>query len=134
MTYLFDFDGTLVDSMPTYASQMLRILDETGTKYPDDVIKIITPLGYIGTAKYYLELGMPLTFEEITKPRLEFEKGDEFDLGSLKLIAHYFDGTTREITPDTPGIKINIAIPIIETAITQLNFSVEVIRFLSLAP
>lgn len=67
MTYLFDFDGTLVDSMPTYASQMLRILEETGTPYSDDVIKIITPLGYIGTAKYYLELGMPLTFEEITK-------------------------------------------------------------------
>ena len=44
MTYLFDFDGTLVDSMPTYASQMLRILDETGTKYPDDVIKIINYL------------------------------------------------------------------------------------------
>ena len=67
MTYLFDFDGTLVDSMPTYASQMLRILEETGTPYPDDEIKIITPLGYIGTAKYYLELGMPLTFEEITE-------------------------------------------------------------------
>ena len=67
MTYLFDFDGTLVDSMPTYASQMLRILEETGTKYPDDVIKIITPLGYVGTAKYYLELGMPLSFEEITE-------------------------------------------------------------------
>ena len=67
MTYLFDFDGTLVDSMPTYASQMLRILEETDTPYPDDVIKIITPLGYIGTAKYYLELGMPLTFEEITE-------------------------------------------------------------------
>ena len=67
MTYLFDFDGTLVDSMPTYASQMLRILEETGTKYPDDVIKIITPLGYIGTATYYLELGMPLSFEEITE-------------------------------------------------------------------
>lgn len=67
MTYLFDFDGTLVDSMPTYASQMLRILEETGTKYPDDVIKIITPLGYIGTAKYYLELGMKLSFEEITE-------------------------------------------------------------------
>ena len=27
-TYLFDFDGTLVDSMPTYVSVMLRILDE----------------------------------------------------------------------------------------------------------
>ena len=74
MTYLFDFDGTLVDSMPTYASQMLRILDETGTKYPDDVIKIITPLGYIGTAKYYLELGMPLTFEEITERTVAMAK------------------------------------------------------------
>ena len=29
-TYLFDFDGTLVDSMPTYAALMLRILDENG--------------------------------------------------------------------------------------------------------
>ena len=27
-TYLFDFDGTLVDSMPHYASLMLRILEE----------------------------------------------------------------------------------------------------------
>ena len=27
-TYLFDFDGTLVDSMPTFASVMLRILKE----------------------------------------------------------------------------------------------------------
>ena len=55
-TYLFDFDGTLVDSMPTYGSVMLRILDECGTKYPSDVIKIITPLGYIGTAKYFREV------------------------------------------------------------------------------
>ena len=28
--YLFDFDGTLVDSMPTFVSSMLRILDENG--------------------------------------------------------------------------------------------------------
>ena len=54
-TYLFDFDGTLVDSMPTYAGMMLRILDEHGVKYPDNIIKIITPLGYIGTAKYFVE-------------------------------------------------------------------------------
>ena len=29
-TFLFDFDGTLVDSMPNYSSAMLRILDENG--------------------------------------------------------------------------------------------------------
>ena len=32
MTYLFDFDGTLVDSMPTFVSCMLRILDENDEK------------------------------------------------------------------------------------------------------
>ena len=55
MTYLFDFDGTLVDSMPTFATLMKRILDERGISYGDDLIKIITPLGYEGTAKYYRE-------------------------------------------------------------------------------
>ncbi len=68
MIYLFDFDGTLVDSMPTYASQMLRILRETDTPYPDDIIKTVTPLGYIGTANYYIDvLGMKRTFDEVVE-------------------------------------------------------------------
>ena len=54
-TYLFDLDGTLVDSMPSFVSVMLRILDENRVKYDSDIIKIITPLGYHGTAKYYVE-------------------------------------------------------------------------------
>ena len=41
--YLFDFDGTLVDSMPSYASAMLRILDDNDIKYDSDLIKVITP-------------------------------------------------------------------------------------------
>jgi len=57
-TYLFDFDGTLVDSMPTYGALMLRILDEHGVKYPPDIIKIITPLGFIGTAEYFIKMGL----------------------------------------------------------------------------
>lgn len=63
--YLFDFDGTLVDSMPTYAATMLRILDENHICYPSDVIKIITPLGYAGTAEYFIKLGMDKTKDEI---------------------------------------------------------------------
>ena len=54
-TYLFDFDGTLVDSMPSYVSVMLRILDEANVSYQSDIIKIITPLGYLGTARYFVE-------------------------------------------------------------------------------
>lgn len=42
-TYLFDFDGTLVDSMPTYVSAVLRILDEHSVSYGSDIVKILTP-------------------------------------------------------------------------------------------
>ena len=64
-TFLFDFDGTLVDSMPTYVSAMLRILDENQIAYDDDIVKRITPLGLLGTAKYYRELGVQKSLEEI---------------------------------------------------------------------
>ena len=63
--YLFDFDGTLVDSMPAYAATMLRVLDDNNVSYPEDVIKIITPLGYAGAADYFIKLGMQQTKEEI---------------------------------------------------------------------
>ena len=65
-TYLFDFDGTLVDSMPTFVGMMQRILDENNISYGDDLIRIITPLGYEGTAIYFKEkLGLKLSLEEI---------------------------------------------------------------------
>ncbi len=71
-TFLFDFDGTLVDSMPSFISVMLRILDENGIKYKDDIIKIITPLGYAGTAQYFKELGVYLSKEELLKLMNEY--------------------------------------------------------------
>ena len=67
-TYLFDFDGTLVDSMPSYVAAMLKILDENNVKYGDDIIKIITPLGYAGTAKYYVEkLGVNMPEDKLVE-------------------------------------------------------------------
>ncbi len=64
-TYLFDFDGTLVDSMPTFASTMIRILDENNIAYGEDIVKIITPLGYKGTAEYFISLGLDKPIDEI---------------------------------------------------------------------
>ena len=64
-TYLFDFDGTLVDSMPTFAAMMLRILDEHGIKYDDNIIKVITPLGYGGSAKHFIGMGIKKSEEEL---------------------------------------------------------------------
>ena len=64
--YLFDFDGTLVDSMPTYVSAMLRILDEHHISYDKSIVKTITPLGLNGTADYYLnELGLDIPKENL---------------------------------------------------------------------
>ena len=54
--YLFDFDGTLVDSMPTFCTCMLRILDENHIAYPADITKTITPLGLNGTATYFIDV------------------------------------------------------------------------------
>ncbi len=64
--YLFDFDGTLVDSMPTFVSTMLRILDENHVSYSKDITKTITPLGLNGTAEYYINtLGLQMAKNQL---------------------------------------------------------------------
>ncbi len=65
--YLFDFDGTLVDSMPTFVSVMLRILDEYGIAHDENTVRIITPLGYHGTAEYFRTLGVDASAEELVQ-------------------------------------------------------------------
>jgi HAD superfamily hydrolase (TIGR01509 family) len=71
--YLFDFDGTLVDSMPTFISVMLRILDECNISYEKDIIKTITPLGLSGTAEYYInQLGVKMSKEQLMSVMKEY--------------------------------------------------------------
>lgn len=71
--FLFDFDGTLVDSMPTYVSAMLRILDENSIPYDNGIVKIITPLGLNGTAEYYInQLGLNLPKAQLTALMKEY--------------------------------------------------------------
>ena len=65
--YLFDLDGTLVDSMPIYGATMVRFLDENYIQYGEDIREIVTPLGYRGTAEYFKTLGVTMSIEEIVK-------------------------------------------------------------------
>jgi len=74
MTYIFDFDGTLVDSMKVFADSMVQVFDENNLSYPEDVVKIITPLGYKGTAEYALSLGLDMTVEQFIEQVLESNK------------------------------------------------------------
>jgi len=64
--YVFDLDGTLVDSMPYFTKGILSIPDEEGIAYGDDLIKILTPLGYTKGAEYYVNvLGIRDSVENI---------------------------------------------------------------------
>ena len=63
---VFDFDGTLVDSMPTWGGKMLRILKEEGASFPDNIVEIITPLGDAGAAHYFRDvLGVKSSTENL---------------------------------------------------------------------
>ncbi|MBE6662797.1 MAG: HAD family phosphatase [Ruminococcaceae bacterium] len=65
LAYIFDFDGTLVDSMPYVAMGVKRFLDNRGVKYPKNIMEIVTPLGYPASAAYYNEhFGLSVTGEE----------------------------------------------------------------------
>ena len=63
--YIFDYDGTLVDCMPVWEIFILSRLDELKIDYPDDIIKIVSPLGTRGAAKYLIDLGVNATVDEL---------------------------------------------------------------------
>ncbi len=67
MAYLFDFDGVLVDSMPTWAGVYIDLLKEYEIPFPKDIVKRITPLGNAGAADFCIDLGLPMTRDDIAE-------------------------------------------------------------------
>ncbi len=64
--YIFDFDGTLGNSMPSFVEAWMDLLKEYNIENASEIIKIITPLGYIGAAKYFIEtFKMPYEVDEL---------------------------------------------------------------------
>lgn len=72
--YLFDFDGTLVDSMPTFGGIIKRVMEESGLEFTDGTLKIVTPLGYRGSAKYFRTLGTCEDEDALTARMEEYAK------------------------------------------------------------
>ncbi len=71
--YIFDMDGTLIDSMPSYGGAVMKYLRINNISHPDDTLKTVTPLGYAGAAKHFIEnLGCTATIEEICNDFREF--------------------------------------------------------------
>ncbi|MBO5273922.1 MAG: HAD family phosphatase [Clostridia bacterium] len=107
-TYLFDFDGTLVDSMPAFVSVMLRILDEHHIPYGSDIVKIITPLGYAGTARYYISLGLDKS-EETLRAMMNDYAMDEY-LYHIPAKAHVIE-VLHKLKEEGAGLNVLTASP-----------------------
>lgn len=65
MYYIFDMDGTLIDSMDAFGGAMIKFLEDNNIEYPSDIVKIITPLGFKGSAEYFFTLGCKKSVPEM---------------------------------------------------------------------
>ena len=64
--FVFDFDGTLVDSMPTYGKVMLGVVQKNNIEGdPREILRTITPLGLKDSIQYLISLGAKQSFEKI---------------------------------------------------------------------
>ena len=61
--YIFDADGTLIDSMPTWIGTHKKTVVGFGGTMPEDFAAIITPLGSKAAIPYILSLGVAATKE-----------------------------------------------------------------------
>ena len=77
--YIFDLDGTLVDTMDGAVKVVLDYLTGYDISYPDDIVSILTPMGFAGICQYYHEhFGIPKSPEEIYQ---------DFRVGLIQLYA-----------------------------------------------
>ncbi len=76
MHYIFDFDGTLVDSMPFWAGTHQKELEAYGITAPEGFAQTITPLGNLKAAQYAITLGVSSSVEEhLSKIKQKLEIG-----------------------------------------------------------
>ena len=64
MFYIFDFDGTLVDSMPYWGNTHIEALLKHGIECPENFVETITPLGNQKAVEYAFSLGVKANFDE----------------------------------------------------------------------
>ena len=108
MQYIFDMDGTLIDSMPYFSSAIIKFLKENKIEYPEDVIKIVTPLGFDGAAKYFITLGCEKSVSQIKQ-----ELGDsmiddyKFNIPGKTHVAE----AMRKLVSEGHGISVLTASP-----------------------
>ncbi len=63
--YVFDMDGTLLDSNHIARQALYNLAEENGFEFSDELVTKIIPLGFDGGTRFYMEhFGLTGTFEE----------------------------------------------------------------------
>ena len=70
--HIFDMDGTILDSMPMWSTIASDYLDSYDIPHDDDVNKLIEAYTLENAAKYFIELGLDKTVDEIIKDIYDF--------------------------------------------------------------
>lgn len=120
-TYLFDFDGTLVDSMPYFIKGVLKILNEYKINYDNDIIKTITPLGFAGTARHFIKhYGIEKTEEELIEAMKLNMFNDYFYTIQLK---NNVEAVLKELKKENASLNILTASPhvTLDACLKRLN-------------
>lgn len=63
--YIFDLDGTLIDSMGVWSQNMLSLFTKFNITPPDNLIRTITPMSDVTIAAFLAECGIPMSPAEI---------------------------------------------------------------------
>lgn len=74
--YLFDFDGTLVDSVPIFMNTMRRIAREGNIPCDDALLQKLVPLGLSGLSDYFIELGLDVPKDVLMKRVMDYMTDD----------------------------------------------------------
>lgn len=70
--HIFDMDGTILDSMPMWATIASDYLDSYNVPHDDGVNKLIESYTLENAAKYFIKLGLDKTVDEIIKDIYDF--------------------------------------------------------------
>lgn len=70
--HIFDMDGTILDSMPMWSAIASDYLDSYDIPHDDNVNKLIEAYTLENAAKYFIELGLDKTVDEIIKDIYDF--------------------------------------------------------------
>ena len=108
MHYLFDFDGTLADSMPTWAGFHISMLKEYGIPCPDGFVKTITPLGNIRASEHTISLGVDLTLEQYLS-RMQVVLSEQY--GNRILLKNGVEKTLRHLISQGHTVHVLTASP-----------------------